>query len=87
MEPLDSLSHLRDLNLAANQIVDVASLGNLNNLTALNLSVNPIANATPLAHLKSLRVLHLNANLPSLSPDGMLQERSCPMQLKTICRF
>jgi len=62
LNPLLYFPQLESLNLAQNQIVDVAPLANLPNLTELYLLDNNVTDISPLSPLSQLQTLNLDSN-------------------------
>ena len=73
INPLQTLSHLRKLDLSHNQITDLTPLQWLTNLTELNLSDNQITDLAPLQFLTQLTTLSLYGNqITDLTPLSSL---------------
>lgn len=72
---LQQLTTLRRLNLAGNNLEQIAPLSALTQLEELDLTANPIEDIGPLATLSNLRVLHLNGTrVNDLSPLAELRQ-------------
>lgn len=87
---LDKFFALTELNLADNQLADVAEIGNLGRLEKLILTNNKIKNPAPLLHLLHLTQLELGNN-PQMSCADLQQlqnnltNRKLELTLPTQC--
>jgi len=69
LTPLQSLTHLTQLDLSRSQVTDLAPLQYLTNLTTLSLGSDRIIDLSPLQHLTQLTTLSLRgARITDLSP-------------------
>ncbi|AFY34649.1 leucine-rich repeat domain-containing protein [Calothrix sp. PCC 7507] len=102
LQPLASLTHLRELNLNDQLLIhDLKPLASLTKLQILSLANNKITDIKPLNKLKQLRKLDLiNNQITDLSPlknlpklqevqlsGNPLSSHNCPLRIRSICKF
>ncbi|MEG4232757.1 leucine-rich repeat domain-containing protein [Microcoleus sp. Pol11C3] len=76
LQPIASLTHLKELNLAGNFLIhDLKPLASLTKLQVLGLADNKITDITPLSKLKELRKLDLSNNkITDITPLSKLKK-------------